>query len=112
MWALLLVGMGQAAASSWPPHGTTGDWKKIGPWGIGDDVKGKGEAGTLADAVSPSSNPALIYAGGRNNGASSGVLKSTDAGDHWVIASNGLFDTRIIALGLVHQVRKQTLLRS
>ena len=39
-----------------------------------------GEAGTLADAVSPAANPSLIYAGGQNNGASSGVLKSTDMG--------------------------------
>ena len=35
-----------------------------------------GEAGTLASAASPAANPDLIYAGGQNNGASSGVLKT------------------------------------
>lgn len=89
------------APPPWPPHSTTGDWTKIGPWGIGDDVEGKGEAGTLADAVSPWGNPSIIYTGGRNNGASSGVLKSVDGGHHWVIKSKGLFDTRIVALGIV-----------
>ena len=39
--------------------------------------------------------------GGRNNGASSGVLKSTDGGSHWKIASTGIFDTRIVSLGIV-----------
>ena len=85
----------------WPKRGPVGDWDKIGPWGIGDDVEGKGEAGTLADAVSPSGNPKVIYTGGRNNGASSGILKSIDGGDHWVIKSNGIFDTRIVSLGIV-----------
>ena len=51
---------------------------------IGDDAQGQGYAGTLADAVSPHSNPDLIYAGGHNNGASSGVLKSTDRGQTWI----------------------------
>ena len=45
----------------WPKKGTTGDWTKVGPWGIGDDVEASGEAGTLADAVSPASNPRVIY---------------------------------------------------
>ena len=54
-----------------------------------------GESGTLADAVSPASNPKLIYAGGSNNGASSGIIKSTDMGKHWVGASNGLFHTNV-----------------
>ena len=85
----------------WPKKGTTGDWKKVGPWGIGDDIQGKGEAGTLADAVSPAGNPKVIYTGGRNNGASSGLLKSVDGGDHWVVKSKGTFDTRIMALGIV-----------
>ena len=80
MAALFLIATLAAGPAPWPKHGTTGSWKKIGPHGIGDDVKGSGEAGTLADSVSPSSNPNLIYAGGRNNGASSGVLKSTDMG--------------------------------
>eukprot|EP01052_Picozoa_sp_SAG31_P049143 SAG31_NODE_10621_length_1116_cov_1.349066_2_plen_208_part_00 len=43
----------------------------------------------------------MIYTGGRNNGASSGLLKSVDGGDHWVIKSNGIFDTRIVSLGIV-----------
>lgn len=85
----------------WPKHGPVGDWTKVGPWGIGDDFQGKGEAGTLADAVSPAGNPKVIYTGGRNNGASSGLLKSIDGGDHWVMKSNGIFDTRIVALGIV-----------
>ena len=89
------------APPPWPPRGTTGDWKKIGPWGIGDDIEGKGEAGTLADAVSPWGNPKIIYTGGRNNGASSGILKSVDGGEHWVIKSKGIFDTRIVALGII-----------
>jgi len=85
----------------WPKIGTSGNWTAIGPWGIGDDIDGKGEAGTLADAVSPWGNPRIIYSGGRNNGASSGVLKSVDGGDHWVIKSKGIFDTRVVALGIV-----------
>ena len=42
-------------------------------------------------------------AGGKNNGASSGVWKSTDMGKHWTVASKGLWDTRINALGVVKQ---------
>jgi len=84
-----------------PPRGNSGPWIKVGPWGIGDDVNASGEAGTLADAVSPAGNPNVIYTGGQNNGASSGVLKSTDMGKHWVVASNGIFDTRIKSLGVV-----------
>lgn len=38
-----------------PPRGKTGDWIKVGPIGIGDDINASGEAGTLADAVSPAS---------------------------------------------------------
>ena len=72
----------------------------VGPWGIGDSIDGKGEAGTLADAVSPAGNPKIIYTGGRNNGASSGLLKSVDGGNHWVVKSKGMFDTRIVSLGM------------
>jgi hypothetical protein len=43
-------------------------WDKIGPRNIGDDARGQGYAGTLADAVSPLANPSLIYTGGHNNG--------------------------------------------
>jgi hypothetical protein len=85
----------------WPKHGPVGDWTNVGPWGIGDDFKGQGEAGTLADAASPAGNPNVIYSGGRNNGASSGLLKSVDGGKHWVMKSNGLFDTRIVSMGIV-----------
>ena len=73
-------------------------WDKIGPRNIGDDARGQGYAGTLADAVSPLSNPSLIYAGGHNNGASSGVLKSTDRGKTWVPRCDGLWDTTIASL--------------
>ena len=45
-------------------------------------------------------SPDVIYTGGQNNGASSGVLKSIDGGKHWVVASTGLFDTRIRSLGI------------
>ena len=70
-------------------------WQKIGPHNIVDDVTGQGFAGTLSDAVSPLSNPNLIYTGGHNNGASSGVLKSIDRGKTWIPYSNGLWDTTI-----------------
>lgn len=85
----------------WPKKGTTGEWTKIGPWGIGDSIDNQGEAGTLADAVSPAGNPKVIYTGGRNNGASSGLLKSVNGGLNWTVASNGIFDTRIMSLGIV-----------
>ena len=49
-----------------------------GPWNIFDDKDIKGEAGTLACAASPAANPDLIYAGGQNNGVSSGIIKTTD----------------------------------
>jgi photosystem II stability/assembly factor-like uncharacterized protein len=65
------------------------------------DKTGQGYAGTLADAVSPVAYPALIYAGGRNNGASSGVLKSTDRGQTWLPVCNGLYDTAIWSLYIV-----------
>ena len=80
-----------------------GLWQKLGPRNIGDDAQGQGYAGTLADAVSPLSNPDLIYAGGHNNGASSGVLKSTDRGKTWVPHCNGLWDTAISSLHIVDE---------
>ena len=58
-------------------------------------------AGTLADAASPASNPKLIYTGGSNNGASSGILRTTDGGLTWLRKSKGLFDTRIYSV-LLH----------
>ena len=82
----------------WPPTGSTGDWELVGPTNIGDDVYLAGEAGTLADAVSPAANPSLIYAGGQNNGVSSGVIKTIDGGRHWTRNSKGLWDTRILGV--------------
>jgi hypothetical protein len=78
-------------------------WDRIGPWNIFDGTdptksSGMGEAGTLASAASPKANPDLIYAGGQNNGVSSGVLKTIDGGVHWTRASKGLWDTRILGV--------------
>ena len=75
-------------------------WEHLGPRNLFDDKTHRGEAGTLADAASPASNPKLIYTGGSNNGASSGILKSTDMGVTWARASKGLFDSRIHAVFL------------
>ena len=49
--------------------------RAIGPFNIFDDKNLQGEAGTLANAASPASNHDLIYAGGHNNGVSSGILR-------------------------------------
>ena len=76
--------------------GTT--WDRIGPWNIFDDKDGKGESGTVACAASPAGNPNVIYAGGQNNGVSSGVIKTIDGGKHWTRNSNGLWDTRILGV--------------
>ena len=38
---------------------------------------------------------------GSTRQASSGILKSVDGGDHWVIKSKGIFDTRVVSLGIV-----------
>ena len=46
--------------SAWPKSGGSGDWVKVGPWGIGDDILAKGESGTLADAVSPASKCVFV----------------------------------------------------
>ena len=73
-------------------------WEHVGPRNIFNDAGGHGEAGTLADAASPAANPKLIYTGGSNNGASSGILKTTDGGLHWARKSKGLMDTRISAV--------------
>ena len=55
-------------------------WTRVGPWNIFDDKDIRGEAGTLATAASPQDKPDTIYAGGQNNGVSSGVLKTVDGG--------------------------------
>ena len=73
----------------------------MGPTNIGDDIHFNGEAGTLADAASPAANPHVIYAGGQNNGASSGVVRSLDGGRHWTVASRGLFNTRVEGVHVV-----------
>lgn len=83
------------------PPATHTPWKSIGPWNIGDDINNGGEAGTIAPAVSPISNPQLMYMGGVNNAASSGVLKSVDQGKHWSKMNEGLFDTRPNGLFIV-----------
>ena len=57
-----------------------------------------GEAGTLAGASSLASAPNIIYAGGQNNGVSSGIIKTTDGGRHWERKSHGLWDTRILGV--------------
>ena len=65
------------------PPATHTPWTMVGPWNIGDDVHGAGEAGTIAPAVSPTAHPNVMYMGGNNNAASSGVLKTIDGGHHW-----------------------------
>lgn len=73
-------------------------WERIGPWNIFDDKDTQGEAGTIACASSPKGNPDVIYAGGQNNGVSSGILKSVDNGKHWTRNSKGLWDTRVLGV--------------
>ena len=78
-------------------------WEHVGPWNIygGTNPKvsaGMGESGTLATAASLSTAPDLIYTGGQNNGASSGVLKTIDGGIHWTRQSKGLWDTRVLSV--------------
>jgi len=85
--------------------GAGSSWTRIGPWNIFNGVDptksyGMGEAGTLASAASPAANPNLIYAGGQNNGASSGVLKTVDGGIHWTRQSRGMWDTRVLGVWL------------
>ena len=75
-----------------------GPWNRVGPWNIFNDKDGKGEAGTVACAASPKGNPNLIYAGGQNNGVSSGIIKTLDGGTHWTRNSKGLWDTRILGV--------------
>eukprot|EP00729_Bicosta_minor_P018866 gene18866-11470_t len=96
---LLFLTLAVAASSTSQPR-AGGPWNRRGPSNLFDDKDGKGESGTLANAASPKANPNLIYAGGHNNGASSGVLKTVDAGMHWTRTSNGLWDTRIYGIWL------------
>ena len=92
----VIVGLGVQLVPSARANGSP--WERIGPRNIFDDIHGRGQSGTLATAVSPAENPSLIYTGGQNNGASSGVMKTTDKGMTWVQASTGLFDTRVQGL--------------
>ena len=96
---LLATAAGVARAQS------GGAWEHVGPHNIFDAYNDNGtgalpmgEAGTLASAASPQANPMLIYAGGQNNGVSSGVLKTVDGGRHWTRNSKGLWDTRILGV--------------
>ena len=113
----LLLGLGAATATPTPTSPATATpartptpaspvaWEHVGPWNIYGGTNptvsaGMGESGTLATAVSLAAVPDLIYAGGQNNGASSGVLKTIDGGIHGTRQSKGLWDTRILALWL------------
>ena len=103
--ALLAVGELQSGVvlDSAVPVGTP--WEHVGPWNIYGGTNptvsaGMGESGTLATAASLATVPDLIYAGGQNNGASSGVLKTIDGGIHWTRQSKGLWDTRVLAVWL------------
>eukprot|EP00037_Helgoeca_nana_P010803 m.95702 g.95702 ORF g.95702 m.95702 type:complete len:429 (-) comp20431_c0_seq1:1729-3015(-) len=78
--------------------GASPQWDRIGPYNIFDSIDpSKGEAGTLANAASPPLHPNIIYAGGQNNGASSGVIKTVDGGVTWTLQSTGLWDTHVLA---------------
>ena len=92
--AILALGTGVSL------HPQGGDWTRLGPYNIfnGNSSRYWGEAGTLASAASPKTNPNLIYAGGQNNGVSSGVIRTTDAGLHWERKSRGLWDTAVSAV--------------
>jgi len=80
------------------PHSVSA-WDRIGPWNLFNDKDPlKGEAGTIACAASPAANPDVIYAGGQNNGVSSGIIKTTDGGKHWARKSKGLWDTRVLGV--------------
>merc|ERR1719424_954805 len=90
MVLLLLLALSAHAAASSP-------WDRVGPHNIfnaysdgGQGALPMGEAGTLAGASSLATAPLIIYAGGQNNGVSSGVIKTTDGGKHWVRKSNGI----------------------
>ena len=101
--ALSLAATAFVASGAGVLDGAGSNWNRIGPWNIFDGTdptksSGMVEAGTLASAASPKANPNLIYAGGQNNGASSGVLKTVDGGVHWTRNSKGIWDTRILGV--------------
>ena len=78
--------------------GAIASWDRIGPWNIFDDATGKGESGTVACAASPPAIPNVIYAGGQNNGVSSGIIKTEDFGETWIRKSAGMWDTRVLGV--------------
>ena len=99
---LLAASVGASIPAAASAGGVTGsdqagsDWDRVGPWNLFDGTdpttsSGMGESGTLASAASPKANPDLIYAGGSNNGVSSGVLKTIDGGVHWTRESKGIW---------------------
>ena len=100
---LLLLGLADQTSAAAP-------WTRIGPWNIIDDKDIKGESGTLASAASPAAHPEVIYAGGQNNGVSSGVVKTVDGGMHWKLMSKGLWDTRVLGVCASTQVKHAPLL--
>ena len=87
------------SVAAFAPPATGRSWTNIGPKNIGDDVHGRGEAGTIGPAVSK--DGVKMYMGGNNNAASSGVLKSIDGGMHWTKVSAGITDTRLLGLFIV-----------
>jgi len=94
-----------ASAAAYPHTVGGGAWDRVGPHNIfnaySDNGKGSqpmGEGGTIAGASSLAAAPEIIYAGGQNNGVSSGIIKTTDGGKHWVRKSNGIYDTRILGV--------------
>ena len=100
---LLLVALCLLRANA--DSGAGGAWDRVGPHNIFDAYKDggqgplpMGEAGTLAGASSLASAPHIIYAGGQNNGVSSGIIKTTDGGQQWERKSNGIWDTRILGV--------------
>lgn len=99
---IVALGFGSGAAVAFAPNHSN-RWEHVGPWNIYGGTNptvsaGMGESGTLATAASLAAVPGLIYAGGQNNGASSGVLKTVDGGIHWSRQSKGLWDTRVLTL--------------
>lgn len=100
-WLTLSAFVGRAVAAGGVRDGAGSPWDRVGPYNIFDGKGGVGEGGTVASAASPAANHDLIYAGGQNNGASSGVLKTIDgtsAAPHWTRQSKGLWDTRVLGL--------------
>ena len=102
---LLVCAPAAADADAVAPATSSSTWDRIGPHNIfnaysdgGQGPLPMGEAGTLAGASSLAAKPEIIYAGGQNNGVSSGVIKTVDGGRHWVRASKGMWDTRVLGV--------------